>query len=532
MKKLTIMLVFALAVLALPSCRDGRTKAERLLENYAEVTLPAPDLSGITDNGKEVLNLYRFAADQADAIYWEQVYGQKALFSALPVADREFAYVNYGPWNRIDGQPFLEGFGPRPAGARFYPEDLTDEEFQAWDNPLKNSPYTLVERRQDGGLEAVWYHDAYRENVTKIADYLKAAADITIKPSVRNYLLKLADAILSDDYYESERAWLEMTDSKMDLVLGPNETIDDELYGKKASYGAYVLLKNLDRTELLNKISARLPELQASLPGDPAYHAFVPGLSSDIFSCNVLYYGGYPNAGYKPIAINLPYDSRAQEEFGTRTILFDNVIREKFNRTVFPVGMTLLEEDDQPHVDANAFYWDIVFREVAKGLGVKETVNGKGAVADALGNEALTLEKMKSNVLGTYPCLQEVAAHHVEALIMKPDVVATFVVNTIRSTRFGDADATGRANLIAYNYLMEQGAIARKSSGKYGIDYAKAEATIGQLGALILKIQATGDYAAARDLVSKYGMVSSTIKADIVNLELEKIPVDIRVSYE
>ena len=532
MKKLSIAVVLTLAAAGLWSCKEGRSKAERLMENYAEVTIPAPDLSGITDNGKEVLNLYRFAADEADAIYWKQVFGEKAFFSALPEDERDFAYVNYGPWNRIDGTAFLEGFGPKRPGANFYPEDMTVEEFQAWNNPDKNSPYTLIERRADGSLQAVWYHDAYSENVHKIADYLRAAADITIKPSVREYLLKKADAVLTDNYYESERAWLEMTDSKMDLVLGPLETIDDELLGKKASYGAYVLLKNLDRTQLLDKLSKRLPELQASLPGDPAYHAFVPGLESNIFSCNVIYYGGYTNAGYKTIAINFPYDAKLQEEMGTRTILFDNIIREKFNRTVFPVGMTLLEADDQPHVDANAFYWGIVFREVAKGLGVKETVNGKGEVADALGNEALTFEKMKSNVLGTYLCMQEASAHRIEALIMKPDVIATFVVNTIRSSRFGDADATGRANLITYNYLLEQGAIVRKASGKYAIDYAKAEEAIYGLGSLILQIQATGDYNAAADLVAKYAVVSSTLKADIVNLELEKIPVDIRVSYE
>ena len=532
MKKLRIALVLALAAAALWSCKEGRSKADRLLENYAEVTIPAPDLSGITDNGKEVLNLYRFAADEADVIYWSQVFGDKAFFSALPEAEHEFACINYGPWNRIDDQPFLEGFGPKPAGARFYPEDMTEEEFAAWNNPLKDNPFTVIVRKADGSLDAVWYHDAYAQHVQKIANYLKAAADITIKPSVRNYLLNKADAILSDNYYESEKAWLEMTDSKMDLVIGPLETIDDEFLGKKASYGAYVLLKNLDRTAELNEIAQRLPELQAALPGDPAYHDFVPGMESNIFSCNVLYYGGYTNAGYKTIAINFPYDAKLQEELGTRTILFDNIIREKFNRTVFPVGMNLLEGDDQPHVDANAFYWEIVFREVAKGLGVKETVNGKGLVNEALGNEALTIEKVKSNILGTFLCIHEVESHRVEALIMKPDVIATFVINTIRSSRFGDADATGRANLIAYNYLMEQGAIARKASGKYSIDYAKVEEAIANLGALILKIQATGDDAAAEDLIAKYAVVSSTLKADIVNLELEKIPVDIRVSYE
>ena len=531
MKKL--MIALGLAALVLVSCEKHRSKAERLLENYALVTIPAPDLSGITDNGKEVLNLYRFAADEADAIYWEQSFGPKAFFSALSdPAEREYAAINYGPWDRIDDQPFIAGYGAKPEGARFYPEDMTDEEFQALADPDKNSPYTLIQRGKDGQLEVVWYHDAYAAHVQKIADLLKAAADITIKPSVREYLLKKAEGLLTDNYYESDKAWLEMTDSKMDLVIGPNETIDDDLYGKKASYGAYVLLKNEARTEQLLAICRRLPEYQAALPGDGLYHSFVPGVESNIFSCNVIYYGGYTNAGYKVIAINFPYDAKVQEEMGTRTILFDNIIREKFNRTVFPAGMVLFEGEDQAHLDANAFYWNIVFREVAKGLGVKETVNGKGTVADALGTEALTFEKAKSNVVGAYLCAQEVEANRVDALIMKKDVIATFVANVIRSCRFGVADATGRANVAVYNYLMEQGGITRKASGKYGIDYNKTFTALTLLGARILEIQATGDQASARTFLEKYAVVTPTIQADMVALELEKIPVDIRFTYE
>ena len=533
MKKLIIALFLALTALSAVSCHRSRTKAARLLENYAEVAVPAPDLSGLTENGKEVLNLYRFAADEADAIYWEQVFGSKEYFSALPdPAERTYAQINYGPWDRIDNQPFIPGFGARPAGARFYPEDMTDEEFAALEDPDKDSPYTLIRRKADGSLEVVWYHEAYAEHVQKIADLLQAAADITIKNSVREYLMQMAQALKTDRYYSAQRSWLQMTDSKMDLIIGPTETIDDARYGKKASYGAYVLLKNEERTRALQALCDRLPELQASLPGDRAYHDFIPGVQSNIFSCDVLYYGGYPNAGYKVIAVNLPYDARVQETLGTRTVLFDNVIREKYNRTVFPAGMLLLEADDQAHLDATAFYWNIVFREVAQSLGVKTTVNGKGSVADALGNEALILEKAKSNVLGAYLCMQEVAAHRIDALIVKQDVLATFIANVIRSTRFGVGDATGRNNLIIYNFLMEQGAIARKASGRYDIDYAKAESALGTLGELILFMQATGDRAAADEFVAKYAVLPSTIKADIVNLELEKIPVDIRLSYE
>ena len=531
MKKLAIAL--GLLTFLASSCEEHRTKSARLMENYALVTIPAPDLSGITDNGKEVLNLYRFAADEADKIYWEQNFGDKAVMEALEDEDqKQYALINYGPWDRIDGKPFVPGYEAKPAGACFYPADMTAAEFDAFQDPDKLSPFTLVTRDGDGSLKTVWYHDAYKSHIEKIADYLQAAADITIKPSVRDYLLKKIDGLKTDDYYESDKAWLEMTDSKMDLVIGPNETVDDALYGAKASYGAYVLLKNLDRTEELSQLTARLGEIQQLLPGDPAYHAFVPGSESNIFACDVIYYGGYTNAGFKVIAINFPYDTKVQEELGTRTILFDNIIREKFNRTVFPVGMQLLEGEHQAHLDASAFYWDIVFREVAKGLGVKETVNGKGTVSQALGNEALLWEKAKSNVLGTWLCAKEVDAHRIAALIQKEDVLATFVANILRSCRFGGVDPTGQASLMIYNYLVEQGALARHESGRYSINYSKTWDALESLGALILKTQATGDIDTARSFAAKYAVNCPALEADKVTLELEKIPVDIRFAYE
>ena len=533
MKK-NIILSFAVLALAV-SCTDrDEIHVDRLVDNYALVTIPAPDLTGITDNGKEVLRLYRQAADEVDKIYWRQNFadGESFLGSLTDPAEKLYAGINYGPWDRIDGKPFLPGYGDKPAGAGFYPADMTAAEFDAFADPDKNSPYTLVQRAGDGSLKTVWYHDAYAEPIGKIEEYLHRAADVTIKESVRNYLLQMIEGLKTDNYYDSYRAWLEMNDSKMDLVIGPIEAVDDALYGTKASYGAYVLLKNLKRTEELNTLSARMPEFQQMLPGDPADHDFVPGAESDIFSCNVLYCSGYTNAGFKVIGINFPYDAKIQEELGTRTIIFDNIIREKFNRTVYPVGKSLLEDVEQPHVDASAFYWTIVFREVAKGLGVKETVNGKGTVAEALGNEALVMEKAKSNVLGAYLCAQEAEAYHISAIFQKEDVLATFVANTIRSTRFGAADPTGVANILVYNYLLQNKAIIWNPSGRYSIDYDKTWSALETLGAEILRIQAHGDIDAARACVEKYGVAGLESQSDKRVLEKANIPVDLRFAYE
>lgn len=525
--------VWSLLALAVVSCTQDKVDFDSLVDNYAVVTIPAPDLTGITDNGKEVLKLYRMAADEVDKIYWQQNYGEKDAFldSLESPLQRLYAEINYGPWDRIDGKSFVNGYDDKPAGARFYPSDMTAEEFDSWDDPAKNSPYTLARRTADGSLETVWYHDAYAGSISKIEEYLQRAADVTIKESVRNYLLKKIEGLKTDDYYESDKAWLEMNDSKMDLVIGPIEPVDDALYGTKASYGAYVLLKNLHRTEELSALAARMPELQEMLPGDPANRQFVPGAESDIFSCNVLYCSGYTNAGFKVIGINFPYDARVQEELGTRSIIFDNIIREKFNRTVYPVGQSLLEESYQPHVDASAFYWLIVFREIAKGLGVKETVNGRGTVAEALGNEALAIEKAKSNVLGTWLCAQEAEAYHISALFQKEDVLTTFVTNTIRSVRFGAADPTGIANIIVYNYLLETKAITWNATGRYSIDFDKTWQALEDLGAEILRIQAHGDIDAANSYIARYGVAGLESLSDKRVLERAGVPVDIRFTY-
>lgn len=525
--------VWSLLALAVVSCTQDKVDFDSLVDNYAVVTIPAPDLTGITDNGKEVLKLYRMAADEVDKIYWQQNYGEKDAFldSLESPSQRLYAEINYGPWDRIDGKSFVNGYGDKPAGARFYPSDMTAEEFDSWDDLAKNSPYTLARRTADGSLETVWYHDAYAGSISKIEEYLQRAADVTIKESVRNYLLKKIEGLKTDDYYESDKAWLEMNDSKMDLVIGPIEPVDDALYGTKASYGAYVLLKNLHRTEELSALAARMPELQEMLPGDPANRQFVPGAESDIFSCNVLYCSGYTNAGFKVIGINFPYDARVQEELGTRSIIFDNIIREKFNRTVYPVGQSLLEESYQPHVDASAFYWLIVFREIAKGLGVKETVNGRGTVAEALGNEALAIEKAKSNVLGTWLCAQEAEAYHISALFQKEDVLTTFVTNTIRSVRFGAADPTGIANIIVYNYLLETKAITWNATGRYSIDFDKTWQALEDLGAEILRIQAHGDIDAANSYIARYGVAGLESLSDKRVLERAGVPVDIRFTY-
>jgi hypothetical protein len=533
MKK--IVLIAAIALAAAVSCnRTPKSPLDRKVAEYAVVNIEAPDLSGISDNGKEVLNLYRFAADEVDAIYWEQYFGDKqALLDGIAEPARKtYAEINYGPWDRFTGESFVEGYADHRPGAGFYPADMTREEFDVWDNPDKNSPYTLIRRAEDGSLEAVWYHDAFKEHIDKIANYLNAAADITIKPSVKKYLLSKADALKTDRYYESGLAWLDMDDSKMDLVIGPNEAADDQLLGVKRSYEAFVLLKNEARTKELMQYVSRIVEFQQDLPGDPAYKTFQPGTGSDIFSCDALYYAGKANAGVKVIALNLPFDTDVQRDRGTRTILLENVIKAKYNHIVNPVGEALLAPGFAEHLSSDAFFWNVVFREVAHGLGVKETVNGKGSVEEALEKTAPTMEEVKANAAGALMVCKLQDRFDIHHIFTKEDALTTFFASLLRSERFGEGSSLGRANIIIYNYLREAGAFERKASNQYSLNLAKMESALSDLTALVLKTQATGDLAFATDLEARYSKRSAEYDADRRILSLENIPADIRFNFK
>ena len=528
------LILIAIALTAMVSCKETKSPFTRDVDNYAFVTIQAPDLTGITDNGKEVLNLYRFAADEVDAIYWEQYFGDKqALLDGItdPV-QKTFAEINYGPWDRTTGKSFVEGYGDALPGAGFYPADMSQAEFDAWNNPDKNSPYTLIRRAEDGSLKAVWYHDAYREHLDKIGDYLKAAADITIKPSVARYLLSKADALKTDNYYESSLAWLDMDDSKMDLVIGPNEVTDDQLLGIKRSYEAYVLLKNEAETRELMQYVSRIGEFQEDLPGDPAYKTFQPGTGSNIFSCDAIYYAGKANAGVKVIALNLPFDMDVQRDRGTRTILLENIIRAKYNHIVAPSGETLLEADAAEHLSSDAFLWNIAFREVAHGLGVKETVNGQGSVEEALGNVAPTLEEVKAIAAGEFLVCKLQDHYDIHHLFTKEDALTTFFASILRSERFGESSALGRANIIIYNYLAQAGAFQRKASNQYSLNLEKMETALSELTARVLEMQATGDKAAAEAFEAQYAKRSADYDADRLFLGLENIPTDIRFNFK
>ena len=531
MKKMFMAVAFAATLFV--GCNETK-KNDGNFAKYATVKIGTENtayIDAISIYGKEVLNLYRFAAMEADNIYWKQAFGDKQSLESLedPRA-REYALINYGPWDRITGKSFVEGFSDMPAGLLFYPSDMTQEEWEAFDDPDKNSPYTLIRRDHEGKLTTVWYHDEYKDNIDKICDYLKAAANLTIVPSVREYLLAKIDGLKTDSYEQSALKWLDTNDSKMDLVLGPSESSDDNLHGIKRSYGAYIILKNLSRTEQLHKFSAQMPEFQKSLPCKDEYKTFVPSTESVIYAGDALYYAGAANCGIKESAISLPFDVKVQAEKGTRSILMQNVITSKFNGILVPTADLVISDKDREHVNDRAFFWNVAFREVAHGLGVKTTLDGR-SVNEALDNLASLVEEVKALSMGTFLSSSVIAKFETNEIVTREDSYATFLTALLRSARFGNTEVVGRANIICYNYLKEAGAYERHQDGCYYISYDAFRDGINSLVSTVLELQGNGDYAAAKQFVEKYDVVGDDLKADTFNMMLEGIPVDVKFDF-
>ena len=531
MKKIILTLAGAAALAA--SCQTQvDTGLQAKVDEYATFEVKSALIDGLSDKDRQVLNLLREAGKVIDGMFWKQTFGDKEEMDVIDrQAMKDFAMINYGPWDRLeDNAPFVPGYGEKPLGANYYPADMTAEEWEAFDDPDKLSPYTVIRRDENGALKCVWYRDEYREDLDLVCRYLTEAAAITENEGLKNYLTKRVEAFRTDNYFESDLAWMDMKDSPIDVVIGPIESYDDKLNELKTSYECFILLKDEKRSQELAKYVSMLPELQKMLPCPEEYKTFVPGTSSDMNVYDAIYYAGDCNCGSKTIAINLPNDDRVQALKGARRLQLHNSMNAKFGKILLPIGRLLIEPDQQKHLRSEAFFWNVTFHEAAHGLGVKETVNGKGSVDEAMGAEKTTLEEAKADILGLFMVCRLIDMEEIP-LISKEDAITTFIAGLVRSVRFGSASSHGKANMMCYNFMKENGAFSRNSDGQYHIDYDKALEAIDAWAGLIIRTQATGDIDFARSFSEKYAVVPEALSADIANVNAHNIPRDIKFDF-
>lgn len=506
----------------------SQTKIEKLLANYADVKLET-DLSILSENQKDVLPLLFEAAQLIDELYWAQTCAKKDEIKKSITDEKVMKYfgINYGPWDRLNGmEPFVEGVSERFDGANFYPTNMSYQEFDEFSDLEKYSSYTLIRRNELGSLQTVPYHQAYKEKLIKIADLMKKASTLSEDEGFKKYLELRAEALLTDNYYESDIAWMKMKENLIDFIVGPIEDLEDRLYYTKASYQSMILVKDKQSSKNMEKFSLLLPYLQKNLPVDAKYKTEIPGKLSDIMVYDVINCSGYWNTGSKKIAITLPLDGQVQLKVGSRKLQFKNVMQAKFDKILMPISELLIAEDQLKHVKFKAFFENTMFYEVGSALGMKNTVNGKGAVSDALKEQNNVLGECKNDILSLFfvTKLYEMGEMSDGDLM---DNYVTYMADVFRSVRFGISNDQGVANMIRFYYFEELGAFTRDKKGrKYRIDFDKTKEAMLKFSEEILVIQGDGNYDAAKKLVDEKGFIRDELLNDLYKIQRARIPKD------
>ena len=535
MKKAIYLLAFA----SIFSCKEdvkqietvepesNKTIMQSNLDKYVSVKLTA-DLSVLSENEKEMLPILISAANKMNDLFWYESYGDcDALLNGITDEDtKKYVKINYGPWDRLDNnKPFVDGVGEKPKGANYYPKDMTKEEFDKSSMENKSSIYNFVRRDGNGDLFTIPYHKQFETEVKEVSQLLLKAAELAEDKGLKNYLELRAAALLDDNYQKSDFAWMDMKNNTLDIVIGPIETYEDQLFGNKASHEGYVLIKDQEWSAKLAKFSSFLPELQEGLPVEPKYKTEKPGTDSDLNAYDVVFYSGDCNSGSKTIAINLPNDEEVQLKKGTRRLQLKNAMRAKFDKILMPISDVLIEESQRKHVTFDAFFANTMFHEVAHGLGIKNTINGNGTVRTSLKEYASALEEGKADILGLYMVQQLHKKGELKEDLK--DNMVTFMAGIFRSVRFGASSAHGKANMIRFNFFQQMGAFTRNEDGTYKVNFQKMESAMEMLSKVILTYQGDGDYEGVSKFVGNYGSIPEQLQKDLDRLSKASIPVDV-----
>ena len=536
--KIKYLAIIAVVALVATSCDNKKPEpvqepvqeeTTHLSDKYAEYTLTT-DISHLSDNEKEMLQLLFEAADIMDGLFWRENYGDKdELMTKIgDNADiKKLATIAYGPWDGLDGnKPFVEGIGSKPAGAQFYPVDMTEEEWNALDDPNKTSQYTVIVRDENGALKCVWYHDYFAEQIKKAASLLDDASELAGDEEFAEYLRLRAKALRTDDYLESDMQWMDVRNNNVDMVIGPIENYTDARYGIKASHEAFILIKDQEWTKQLARYAAFVPELQKQLPVPEKYKKEVPGSDVDLAAYDAVYYAGDCNANSKTIAINLPNDERVQLQRGTRKLQLTNSMQAKFDKILEPIAKELMTPESMENIKFDAFFANVMFHETAHGMGIKNTITGKGTVREALGNQYNALEEAKADVLGLY-LVTKLSEMGVYTNTTMEDNYTTFMAGIFRSVRFGAASAHGKANMLTFNYFQNEGAFVRNEEGRYAIDFEKMKVAVEKLAGDILMHQGDGDYEATKAWMGEMSVIKPELQADLDRVNAAGIPTDI-----
>ena len=549
--KLILYFSAAFLMLIITSCstkNPNETNELNMLKEKISKFVPTElkfDSTLMNEKQKIVINKLFLASKIVDDIFAKQVYAQNELIrKKLESSDEEIdklklEYFNImaGPFDRLDeDKPFATN-EKKPLGANFYPADMTKDEFLNWiknhpeDEKAFTSEFTVI-RRKDSKLVAIAYSEFFKDDLEKASKLLIEASDYTDNPSLKKYLKLRADAFLSNDYFESDMAWMDLKDNLIEVVIGPYEVYEDQLFNYKASFESFVTIKDPVESEKLKKFGSYLKEMENNLPIENKYRNHARGSESPIVVVNEIYSGGDTKAGVQTLAFNLPNDERVRKAKGSKKVMLKNLHEAKFEKLLKPIAEIVLDSSQLNYVTFDGFFNHTLMHEISHGVGPGFImVNGKNTeVKKELKETYSTLEECKADILGMYNNIFMIDKG-VYKKEFANEIWVTFLAGIFRSVRFGINEAHGGGNAIIYNYILENGGYQfDHSSIKVKVNFDKVYPALKQLANIVLTIQATGDYQKAKQFIEQYAVNSESMK--LLEEKLSSLPVDIKPVFQ
>ncbi len=527
MKKNVFIPIFI--ILFFIACNTDKKEVEKIIEKepiIKEVELSA-DLSELTNNQKQMIKIFIKASKYIDSIFfYENLGNYKQILSSIEDTVLRKKFINnFGPWDRFkDNKPFIEGVGKKPLGANFYPKDMSKMEFHEFEQECKESHYTFIRRDSAGNLMCIPYNYIFKEQIDSISKLLNNAADLAENLNFSYYLNQRALGLQTDSYYKSDSIWVNLKNNKLDFVIGPIYVLEDKLLNLKAEHQSYVLVKETEWTQKMKKYNKWLKFLQKAIPVPEKYRAEEPGENSSIVIYNAIYYGGSGKSGGTMISIMYPLEPEIQMEQGVKNVQFKNIIEYKFKAVTEPISKVILKKNQKKHVSEDAFFMNTILYEMANSLGIRNTINDKGTVRNAL-KDYYTI----SDYIKNYSLILFLAEKLYEVGEIEHDLKEnyfTFVVNLVRLIRFGYENDYAVANLVCYNYLVENKAIKYNNNGYIIIDYDKMKKNIEKLIKKIIIMQGNGDYNGLKEFISNHKNFDQNLIKIINKLNKNEIPTD------
>ncbi|MCX7862429.1 MAG: Zn-dependent hydrolase [Bacteroidales bacterium] len=510
-------------------CVSYNELMKQKVAEYVPVQLTA-NVENLPENDKKLLSKLFEVAQIMDELFWEQVCPNKEqiLNQITNEYAKKFFMINYGPYEHLrNNKPFIPGVPEHNPKATFYPDDMTKEEFEQWNEPSKTSWYTIIRRNNDGKLVAIPYSEFYKEKLSKAAQLLSEAASYADNPSLKKYLQERAQSFLTNDYFPSDMAWMDLTKNNIDFIAGPIENYTDEFLGYKTAFESFILLKDPEWSEKLARFATLLPQIQQNLPVPTEYKKEKPAKGNELGVYEAIFYAGDCNAGSKTIAINLPNDKKVNELKGSRKLQLKNIMKAKFDNILVPIAQQVIDEEQVKNIKFDAFFENVMFHEVAHGLGISKTIKDNSLVTDVLKETHTTIEEAKADILGLFIVTWLYENKHLTEHELIDNYV-TFLAGIFRSVRFGASSSHGKANMIEFNYLKNKEAFTyNENTGKFKVNFDKMKIAIADLGKEILLIQGNGDYNKAKEMISTLAVIDPQLHKSLNTIAHAGIPRDI-----